>query len=573
MSSNSEEAQKPTIAEIIERLGAGTLRETSFPRLELKSSWQKRYGEDISAIANHESCVGGWMVLGVADDGRLKGLDESWARQSEQVISNQINEFLSPYWAAKEVTLKVVNGSYVIIVDIVSPGDVTEWDRESYRLSGTVSTKMSPDEKIALAFRLPGEDFTKQHWAGDINAALVIEFAQKIKSAHPAEFPESLNDLSSSEILDRLHLKDTIAAKVLFGPTVVRIVHYDQNEDVLDNESKMGAFNLVTDDFVSHVQGWTRKQGTILLSDTTSVREESPYPPVALREVLANAVAHALYQREDGGIIVDLHPDRMVVRNNAMLESRLFTKQWFSKKTFVKNKVLMTALRTAKITDELGTGKARIFRQMLEAGKREPIVDFTEVGTFGKWELTIYNEEQDGHFKILYRRLSEIYSSANQARLAAALVLWRNHSWNSIQEKLDDYYKRLSLEVVRFKDSPVFVVGDEIYVRRWAEVTLSGQESRSFTPVEEKKLFEVLKSFAFAQQRNGYITTSEAKTIIGLSNRPSETTQLSNLFRKWKKDGSVSMIKRGHWRFLSEGERIRVLMSFFYEHAAKEKKD
>ena len=125
----------------------------------------------------------------------------------------------------------------------------------------------------------------------------------------------------------------------------------------------------MTDDFISQIQAWTRKQGTIVEGNTASVKEENPYPPKVIRELLANAVAHALYQREKGGIIVDIYPNHLTVRNNAMLEAKAFAKQWFAKKTFVKNKLLMMILRAAKITDELGSGKTRIFRLVIESGK------------------------------------------------------------------------------------------------------------------------------------------------------------------------------------------------------------
>jgi hypothetical protein len=42
-------------------------------------------------------------------------------------------------------------------------------------------------------------------------------------------------------------------------------------------------------------------------------------------------VAHALYPRGDGNIIIDLHQDRLTVRNNCMSEAKAFYKHWFTK--------------------------------------------------------------------------------------------------------------------------------------------------------------------------------------------------------------------------------------------------
>lgn len=37
--------------------------------VELKSSWQQDHGKDISTIANNDSLVKGWLVIGVNDNG------------------------------------------------------------------------------------------------------------------------------------------------------------------------------------------------------------------------------------------------------------------------------------------------------------------------------------------------------------------------------------------------------------------------------------------------------------------------------------------------------------------------
>ncbi len=93
-------------------------------------------------------------------------------------------------------------------------------------------------------------------------------------------------------------------------------------------------------------------------------------------------------------------------------------------------------------------------------------------------------------------------------------------------------------------------------------LALTGQESKRFNPAEELKVKTVLQRFAFQDQRNGYIGSDEARQIIGLSNTQSEIVQLSNLFKKWSELKEIEMVKRGHWRFISETERnTRVIMS------------
>lgn len=146
-------------------------------------------------------------------------------------------------------------------------------------------------------------------------------------------------------------------------------------------------------------------------------------------------------------------------------------------------------------------------------------------------------------------------------RLATALVLWSENSWPSILEKLDDYYKQIALSVVRHKNSPVIVLGDQLFLKRWASIILTGQQSRRFSEAEEIKIQNLLMAYAFASGREGNIATDEARKLIGLSTTPAESTQLSNLFRKWADKGRIQLMKKGHWKFLThEQSGLDILM-------------
>ncbi len=562
MSSDYKITKKPSLKKLLSRMKASRLHEIDYPYLELKSTWNQKYGKDISAIANHESLQGGWLVIGIDDKGNLLHHHKKWAKKTEEEISQQINQFLSPYQAVESVIVKKIQSSYCIFLDIQNPGDVTEWRGEAYRRSGTSSTQMKSDERIALAMKLPGEDFSNQPWNGPIDTLLISSFAQKMAMADPSEFPEDLSTLSSSDILARLGLKDKMVAGILFGNFPVRIARYDSNDDIIENTEKKGVYHILTDDFIAQIQTWTKKQGTILKGHTASVTEEYPYPPKIIREILANAVAHALYQREQGAIIVDISPDHLTVRNNASLEAKVFAKQWFAKNTYVKNKLLMTILRAARITDELGTGKNRIFRLSIESGRREPTIDFSEHRYFGKWKITIYNNHKNKNLKSLMDQFYQYFPTEHHARIAMALVRLtvQGHKWSSILEHLDDYYADIALEVIQHQNAPIIIIDNEIFLRRWVGVALTGQASQSFTPAEEKQIKDALRAFAFQHSTKGFITTSEARELIGLGDSHSEATQLSNLFRKWRDKKIVKYIKRGHWQFISGKGRKKVMM-------------
>lgn len=550
MSSDQQATSRPSLAAIKRDLVACALTEISYPRLELKSKWNTDHGRNIAAIANHESLTGGWIIVGVDNDGKLTGRDKSWCEKNYEKIGNQINQFLNPMQAVKEVHTASFDDGYCIMLEIQNPDYVTYWDGRAYKQTGSSVKEMKAGEHAALAMRLPGDDYSSLPWQGEVNGALVLDFAKKVIEKGSRDFPSDLSKLSSSQILQIMRLDGKMAAGILFGDVPVRIAHYDADGQVASNVEKNGLYTILNDNFIAHIQTASERKGAAVESNSTSLREYLPYPPKLLREILANAVAHALYQRWHGEIIVDIHLDRVAVRNNASLESEVFAEQWFSQRTMAKNKLLMEVLRTAGITDELGTGKANVFRLAMEAGKEEPTIDFFKTNdSFAKWKITVYNSQRYEHIgKLLCKLKSSSLPTPQHARIATVLVLWKDHKWSAVKTRLDDYYRKIADEVIRHDDTPVVIIDDCLFVRRWAETALRGQSSKGFTPSEEETIMKILVEVAHNNSAH-QISTQEAKHIIGLGKSQSESVQLSNLFRKWKKDGLVENVKRGIWQF------------------------
>lgn len=550
--------------EIIQKINSGKICEVSIANVELKSSWSQDYGTRISAIANeltdHET---GYLIVGVSDSGQLIHSGESWLKDTEQRLSSHIRQFLSPTHAVSVQGQLSLDSHYYIVLAIENPGDITSWNHKAYKRVGTQAQEMTPDERLDLSLRLPGQDYSKRPWQGSVSAALIEQFAQKLVARNSPSLPLDLTSMAPSEILMKIHCQDRMASKILFGNLPLRIAYYDEAGDVIDQVERQGAFYLLSDDFIAEINRWTKSKGTVLGKHSIAAAQEDAYPRKALRECLANAVSHALYERDNGEVIVDLHIDRIVIRNNCGLEVKKFAQEWFSKKSWSRNKFLMQLLREAGFTDELGSGKTRLYSQMLEAGKREPVIEYYEKGTFACWQITLYNEQNSKPYTELLERFKSELNSLEEARLATALTLWRQQKWSEILRKLDEHYQNLARRIVQNVNSPIVIFGDEVFTKRWVNSALAGQHSMAFTSHEESQLRKLLHLIAYTGDRNGKLNTKEAKRIIGLSNTPSESTQLSNLFRKWRSEGLLKDgSKRGEWLFVQPPtERFEVISS------------
>jgi len=349
--------------ELLKEIEKGT-PEVALPGVEFKESWDQKYGEDISAIANDLNLVRGWLVIGVKDKGGLAGRDLNWVKKVELDVSNQIRANLSPNWAVKGIIGKSLATGSCLLVEIENPGDIVRWRDKAYKLVGTTSSEMHPAELLSLSIKLPGADISKGKYEGKYDPVLVAEFAKKLVELDIEDFKFDLSKTTSEEVLSKLNVSSTITAGILFGEYSFRLVHFDKNGDILDQVQKQGLYRMLSDQFIEDIQSWTRKQGTVIQGSSATAAEETPYPIRALREILGNAVAHSLYSKANGDIVVELHPNRLVVRNNCRKEAKAFVEKWFSRSHFVYNKHLMNTLRIAKITDEQGSGKIRVFRHM-----------------------------------------------------------------------------------------------------------------------------------------------------------------------------------------------------------------
>jgi predicted HTH transcriptional regulator len=77
-----------TKEQIIKKISSGKLLEVLIPNVELKSSWRQEYGKDISAIANHFRKEGGWIILGINDDGTLSEWVDKTLIKTESQVTN-----------------------------------------------------------------------------------------------------------------------------------------------------------------------------------------------------------------------------------------------------------------------------------------------------------------------------------------------------------------------------------------------------------------------------------------------------------------------------------------------------
>ena len=538
-------------ADLFKKLNDGQLEESEL--VEFKREWNQDCGKSFSSIGNGNQ--EGWMIIGIEDNGVIIDSSNQQIKEQKQQIENHITEYLEPSSTVQSISIQSLEEKYFIVIEIIQPNSIVSWNQKYYKRTGTRNDQMSDGERKKIELERPGFDFSSLPYAEDINSSLVLDFANFLPKDN-GDWTKS----SSDEILSKLNMKNKNASGILFGNFSFRLVHYKESFEVLDQEETRGLYHLLQKDFTQHIQSWTRKRSIALKSDSLSVEEEEPYSNNALREVLVNAVAHSAFEHHGGNVKVELYPNRIKVSNYCSKEAEAFIKKKFSSQSSSPNIFLMKILRQASLSEELGTGRNKIFKYVIEAGKREPLFEYDNVKNYGIWSVTLYNEEHDKNLLDLLKVLRNQYEDQiDKYRVSAALVLWRGKTLSEILSYMDDHHKRLTADILMEESSPFSITSKQsdskdmkdfkVNLKRWGRLKLEGQTSKVFSKPEETRIKEDLREYAYAEKRDGYITNRETRRILKLSDSKSEQVQVSQLFQKWEREGFLERgEKRGIWR-------------------------
>ena len=353
--------------------------------LEFKSTMadSRRIIETIAAMA---TVGGGTLLVGVRDDGRIVGAQPGAGeveRLVQQVLANTDPRIYI------DIDWPDTNGLRLLRI-CVPPGDGPHlaFGRAFFR-SDRVTVAMSRDEyERRLLDRLReagGYERRVEPDTGltDIDPGSVADFATRTRMPHDAsttvESPETL--------LQRLHLlaqgQPTVGALLLFGRKPQRafpqatIRARAERGTVVDASDVGGCLFRQIEDAVGFVGRNLRHRPRI----TELVREDVPELPMdAIREVVANAVAHRDY-RSTAPTQLTLSDTGLEVWNPGHLPAPLTPASLRVRHPSIPtNPRIARALYLAGFIEEWGTGTLRVIDTMRANGNPEPIFEAPEGG-------------------------------------------------------------------------------------------------------------------------------------------------------------------------------------------------
>ncbi len=312
--------------------------------LEFKRSTGQRTEamHDLCAMLNHR---GGRVLFGVDPQGKIVGQQVS-GRTLED-ISQEIQQIEPPVFPQIDC-VDVKPGLQVIVVQVsTGPNRPYGYKGQAYKRVGNTSRRMSRDEYNGMLIeRVHGERRWETEpvdgWAvADLDRTEITRTIDEAIRRGRMEDPGTRDPMELLRGLGLLRDEALLrAAVVLFGKRERLEAEFSQcslrvakfrgtdKSDFLDNRQLHGhAFELLI-----QAERFLRENLPIagrVVPDLFERQDDPLYPPVALREALANAFCHRDYSIGGGSVAVAIYQDRLEITSSGTLHFGLTPEKLF----------------------------------------------------------------------------------------------------------------------------------------------------------------------------------------------------------------------------------------------------
>lgn len=339
---------------------------------------------EICAFANTE---GGIIVLGVMDNGEIKGLNSNQTKQLEEQIMNIARQNIIP-----EISLSFciheINKKKIIGIEI--PKSLSRPHQTNkgifYIRVGTTKRKASKEElgRIYQDAGIIHYDQCGIHGSSikDIDQDKVNQYFHQVYNKDIYNEQISLEQLFCNlKILKQNNDQSTatVGGLLLFGKepqkflpqAVIKLAKF-QGKDIA---SKMIDKKEIKDDLIAQINQ-TEKFIQFYMKKPSEIEGfkrmyKTEYPVEAVREVVINAIAHRNYSITGVSIRIFMLEDRIEIYspgrlpNTITLENLLYAQQ-------TRNNFIVRILDNLNYIESLGTGIQKIVRLMKEKNNTEP---------------------------------------------------------------------------------------------------------------------------------------------------------------------------------------------------------
>lgn len=359
--------------------------------VEFKRSTAERdpAAKALCAMLNHR---GGTVVFGVSPDGGIVGQEVS-GRTIERLVQ-QFAKIDPPVFPSVE-RVPVRDGLDVIVARVPEgPSRPYTYNGRAWRRVGNTNRSLSSHEynQMVLQFmhaRRRWENETESDWEiDDLDTEEIVRTAEKAIGLGRLDDPDTRDPLALLRGL-RLTNENALlrAAVVLFGKKDRLSAEYTQctvraarfpgtdKSEFLDNRQFHGnAFELLASS-QRFVREHLRIAGRFEPDSFLRIDEPS-YPPLAVREALANAICHRDYSAGGGAMHVAMYDDRLEISSPGTLPFGLTPESLFAPHDSRPwNPLIAHVFFRRGVVEMWGQGTLKMLKLAADAGLPRPEIE------------------------------------------------------------------------------------------------------------------------------------------------------------------------------------------------------
>ncbi len=347
----------------------------------------------IVAFAN---TAGGTLLLGVEDRSRhIRGIKEPL--ELEERITNLISDSVVPRILPDIEVLSWRRTHVLAILVCPSPSRPHYLKRLGLEAGAFVrvgSTNRRADRELLAEMRryAGGESYDEQPMP-DLNSEAIDFRAASESFAAVRSLRQSDLETLRVVIPYQGHKVPTVGGMLLFGKDRLRLfpdawiqagrfLGTNRNQ-IVDRAEIVSLPVQAIEEAIAFVQKHAMHGAEI---GPIRRRERWNLPPLAVREAIINAVAHADYAQRGAPIRIAIFDDRLEVENPGLLPFGLTIDDLYRGISKLRNRVIGRALHSLGLVEHWGSGIQRMISACQDAGLPTP--EFEEVGS--RFRVTIF---------------------------------------------------------------------------------------------------------------------------------------------------------------------------------------
>ncbi|HEX6369649.1 MAG TPA: ATP-binding protein [Longimicrobium sp.] len=372
-----------TIAEIQELASAGESETIEFKRTTGQRS------DGARAVCGMLNGIGGFVFFGVEDDGRIVGQEVT-----AKTIADLVYELrrIDPQPALTPERVPLDNVREVLVVSVPGrTGGAFTYDGRPYLRQGPVTAVMPQDRyrRLLLEGAHPAHRWEILPAAGvtldDLDRAeierTVKEAVRRLRlddpgTADPEHLLRAMQMIRNGQLVNAavvLFCRQNRLAP-LYPQCLLRLARFRGTDktEFIDNRQEVGnAFDLMM-----RAQNFLREHLPVAGRIVPSLfeRVDDPlYPPVALREALANAICHRDYTMPGGSVGVAIYDDRLEITSTGALPFGLTPETLLKPHTSQPwNPLIANVFFRRGLIEQWGRGTLKMVELTAEAGLAAP---------------------------------------------------------------------------------------------------------------------------------------------------------------------------------------------------------